>query len=135
MDLFETHILGATTYSDAECGKGRLLCARRAIQHQIDTETNKLLNPLLSDDMMRDIESNILRMIDRVENYKMALNMTMRYLDEYERCPLMEHYYLPAVAARRAAMEARHVAYAAELVADAQRVAAERRVAFVAPDN
>ena len=118
MDLFETHILAATTYSDAECGKARLMCAMRSISCQIDTETNKLLNPLLSDDMMRDIESKILRMIDRIEDYKMVLNMTVRYLDEYERCPILERYHVAAVAVRRA-----------------QRVAAEQQVAFVEADN
>jgi hypothetical protein len=133
MDLFETHILSANTYSDVETGKGRLMCAMRAIQYELDEQTRKLLNPLLSDDMMKDIESNILRMIDRIENYRMALRMTMRYLYEYERCPCLEHYYLTAVAARRVAREA--AAVAERTIWAAERMAAEQRVAFVAPDN
>ena len=80
MDLFETHILGAPL-SEVSDEITKLRATKSAICVEIDEQTNKLLNPLLSDDMLRSIESNILRMINRIDDYNMAIRMAGTYID------------------------------------------------------
>jgi hypothetical protein len=81
MDLFETHILGVPL-SELRNGLRKLDNAKAAMRIEIDEQTSKLLNPLLSDDMLRDIESKIIRMLNRVDDYSMAIRMAERYIDD-----------------------------------------------------
>lgn len=80
MDLFETHILGVPL-SEVSDEIHKLRATKSAIRVEIDEQTNKLLNPLLSDSMLREIESKILRMINRVDDYNMAIRMAATYID------------------------------------------------------
>lgn len=81
MDLFETQILNVPP-SKVRNGLCKLRNAKAVMRIEIDEQTNKLVNPLLSDDMLRDIESLIIRMLNRVDDYSMAIRMAERYIDD-----------------------------------------------------